>query len=107
MTQFRYFSALDAIEAALSERLHLKQMSLAGRASAYTGSWKGREVRMSFRFWCGPKVAIARTVRLEGSDLEIGNRVAVAARPYDAPILGIDLVAAQQVVRSVGRRHCR
>ncbi len=95
MTQFRYFPALDSIESALSDRLHLKQMSLAGRASAYTGSWKGRDVRLSFRFWCGPKVAVARTVRLEGSELEIANLVAVAARPYDAPILGIDLVAAR------------
>lgn len=95
MTLFRYFSALDAIEAVLSQRLHLKQMSLAGRDSSYAGSWKGRAVMMSLRFWCGPKVAVARTVRLQGHEVEIANLVAVAGRSFDAPILGIDLVAAR------------
>lgn len=96
MTQFRYLPALDTFETALVERLYLERMSLPGRDSAYFGSWKDHPVKLSFRYWRGPKVAVARTVSLEGHDLEIGNLVAVARTPLDAPILGVDLVAARQ-----------
>ncbi|HWI20610.1 MAG TPA: hypothetical protein VNT81_22800, partial [Vicinamibacterales bacterium] len=95
MTMFGYQAAISTMEEGLVARLQLEELAPAGEEIPMEGSWKGQPARLSYRRWRGPKVAIARTVRLLGHELEIANLVAVARPPLDAPILGIDLIAAR------------
>lgn len=96
VTQFRYTHALDAMERSLTESLRLTPLHLQTIApDGFPGAWKGAAVTLKFRAWSGPKVAVARSVTLEGHELEIANFVAVARRPLEAPILGIDLISAR------------
>ena len=59
------------------------------------GNWKGEPCVLEAWRWSGPRVAMFRTVRLTGRDVEIVNVLGIARAPLDAPILGIDLVAAR------------
>jgi hypothetical protein len=81
------------------ERLAVEGLALSVDAGANTpasqGTWKGEPCVLEARRWSGPRVAMFRTVRLIGRDVEIVNVLGIAKAPLDAPILGIDLVAAR------------
>lgn len=92
---FGFLAVLDQIERRVVRELKLESAPALGALTEVTGHWKGEPVRLRASAWEGPRVALFRTVRVIGEDLEIVNVLAWARAPLQAPILGIDLVAAR------------
>lgn len=80
------------IEHAAVQGLHL---TATDRSRVHRGTWKGEPCALETSEWQGPRIALFRSARLTGRDLEIVNVIGISRAPLDAPILGIDLVAAR------------
>jgi hypothetical protein len=91
---FGFLIALDSLERAIVDGLDLKPSDRLP-AAPVEGHWKGHPAILEARNWTGPRIELFRTVRLRGHELEIANAMAIPAAPLDAPILGVDLVAAR------------
>lgn len=91
---FGFLTALDSLERTIIEGLGLRRSDRVPDAPV-EGHWKGAPAILEARSWTGQRIELFRTVRLRGHDLEIANLLAIPAAPFDAPVLGVDLVAAR------------
>ena len=92
---FGFAAHVDRIESRLVDALSLSPLPLPPALSAATGAWKGESASIAATAWSGPAIALARFVRLTGAALDIGNVLVVPSPWRDAPIFGVDLVAAR------------
>ena len=94
---FGFATHVDRIETRLVDALSLSPQALPPELSAATGTWKGEPASIASTAWSGPAIALARCVRVTGASLDIGNLLVVPDPSRDAPIFGVDLVAARPV----------